>query len=305
MGQTQNLTGAAKNTALYEKALPYLLLLPAFCIAGVVLVYPLINGVVLSFTGYQLIRPEYNWVGLNNYISIFTDPIYWEVFINSIFIIFTSVAVQLLVGMAIALLLNKKLPFRGLFRSGVFIIWIIPMIVVSLLWMILYNSEFGMFNFVLKQTGLIEKFIPWLGKPWPSRFAIIIAYGWRGVPFFMIMILSGLQTIPGDIMDAAKIDGANAVQRFFMIVIPFIKHIVFLSCLLSIVRLFQDITLIYILTNGGPVYATTTFGLHVYKEAFNSFQMGRAASIGVTWLLFLMVLSVFYVRMVTRNEFRK
>jgi ABC-type sugar transport system permease subunit len=119
------------------------------------------------------------------------------------------------------------------------------------------------------------------------------------------MILAALQTIPGDIVDASKIDGAGAFQRFVYITIPYIRHILLLSCLLSIVRLFQDITLIYILTLGGPKNATTTLSVYVYKQAFQSFQMAKAAAIGVTWLLFLLLLAVFYVRLVTRGEFRK
>lgn len=285
--------------------LPYLLLVPAFLIAAVVLVYPLGNGIILSLTSYSLIAPSYSWVGIQNFLSIFSDLVYWEVFANSIVIVFASVAGQLVLGLIVALLLNTRLPLRGLFRSAVFVIWIIPMMVVSLLWMVIYNSEFGILNFLLARLGLIGERIYWLGRPWPARFSLIITYGWRGVPFFMVMILDALQTIPGDIIDAAKIDGANAVQRFRVITIPYIRHIILLSCLLSAVRLFQDITLIYILTNGGPVYATTTLGLHVYKQAFTGFQMGRAAAIGITWMLFLLILAVFYIRTVTRTEFRK
>ncbi len=290
---------------LQPRFLPYLLLIPAFLIAGFVLIYPLVNGVALSLTSYSLIDPGYRWVGLENFRDILTDPVYWEVFLNSILIIFTAVVIQLVVGLVVALLLNTEVPLRGLFRSAVFIIWIIPMIVVSLLWMVMYNSEFGILNYLLKRLGLIDQYINWLGQPWPAQAAHIITHAWRGVPFFMVMILAALQTIPADIVDAARIDGAGSLQRFRVITVPFIRHIVLLSCLLSVVRLFQDITLTFILTNGGPVYATTTLGVHVYKEAFVSFQMGRSAAIGVTWLLFLILLAVAYVRMVTRTEFRK
>lgn len=296
---------AGIRASIYNRLLPYILLVPALAIAGVVLVYPLINGLRLSFTPYSLIMPSYEWIGFSNYRSIFSDPVYWEVFLNSLFIIFISVVVQLLVGMIVALLLNAAIPLRGMFRSMIFVIWIIPMMVVSLLWMIIFNSEFGIFNFILNKMGIINNFVSWLGRPWPAKFAIIIVQGWRGIPFFMVMILAGLQTIPLDIVDAATIDGAGSLRRYFVITIPYIKQIVLLSSLLSVVRLFQDITLIYILTGGGPVYSTTTLGVQVYKEAFNTFQMGRASAIGVTWLAFLLILSVFYVRMVTKNEFRK
>ena len=294
-----------RRAQLQPRFLPYVLLVPAFFIAGLVLIYPLVNGMVLSATSYSLIDPGYRWVGLANFRSILSDPVYWEVFLNSIVIIGSAVVIQLAVGMAVALLLNTRVPLRGAFRSSVFIIWIIPQIVISLLWLIMYNSEYGILNYVLKGIGVIDEYVVWLGRPWPARIAHIITHGWRGVPFFMVMILAALQTIPTDIVDAARIDGAGSFQRFRVITVPFIRHIVGLSVLLSVVRLFQDITLTTILTQGGPVYATTTLGIYVYKEAFIGFQMGRASAIGVTWLVFLILLAAVYVRMVTTTEFRK
>ena len=179
------------------------------------------------------------------------------------------------------------------------------MIVISLLAMIIFNTEYGILNFTLKSIGFLDKNLAWLGRPWASKFALIFAYGWRGIPFFMVMILAALQTIPKDIIEAAAIDGANSIKRFMVITFPYIRHILILSCLLSVVRLFQDITLIFILTKGGPLYATTTLAVHVYKEAFEKFQMGRAAAIGVTWLIFLLFISRFYIKMVLKDEFRK
>ncbi len=291
-----------QTTKLYNKSFPILILAPALIIGGVVIVYPLLNGIILSFTNYTAFTPQYNWVGLNNYISIFKDPIYWEVVFNSIFIIFTSVFVQALAGLLIALLLNTNVYIRYLFRGFVFIIWIVPMIVISLLWLILFNSEYGIINYLLMQIGLAQDKILWLGKPWPARFALIIIYGWRGIPFYMVMTLAALQTIPEDIIEASTIDGVNALQRFFYIIFPLISPILFVSCLLSIVRLFQDITLIFMLTGGGPMYSTTTFAVHVYKEAFTSKLIGKAAAIGVTWLLFLFFLATFYIRKLTKKE---
>ncbi len=290
---------------LYARIYPYLLLIPTFLIGGVVLIYPLINGVLLSFTSYSLLQPTYNWSGLRNYLLIFRDPIYWEVFSNSLIIVFSAVLIQVSLGLIVALLLNNKIPGRGFFRGLIFIIWIVPMMVVSLLWMIIYNSEFGVLNHILQSFGLIDEYIAWLGRPVPAKFSIILTHGWRGVPFFMVMILAALQTIPNDIVDAGKIDGANSFQRFIYITIPYIRHILLLSCLLSIVRLFQDITLIYILTQGGPMNATMTLSVYVYKVAFDGMAMAKAAAIGVTWLIFLFILAIFYVRIVTKTEFRK
>ena len=286
-------------------ALPYVLLLPAIAIGGTVLIYPLVNGFVLSFTSFKLFDPRYTWVGFENYLRNFQNPIYWEIFSNSITIVFSAVIFQLLFGLAVALALNQPIRGRALFRGLVFLIWIIPEIVVALLWMIMYNSEFGILNFILREAGVVTEFVNWLGDPIPAQLSLIIVYAWRGIPFFMVMILAALQTVPTAVVDAAKIDGANAPQRFWIIVMPFIRDIVILCCLLSSVRLFQDITQIFILTNGGPIYSTTTLAMHVYKQAFVAYQMGDAAAVGVTWLLFLFILAILYIRLVTKGGFQR
>jgi multiple sugar transport system permease protein len=288
-----------------ERAFPYLLLIPALMVGGIVLIYPLINGVALSFTDYTFMKPVYNWIGLKNFIGIFTDPIFWEVFKNTLIMVFSAVGLQLGIGLGLALLLNKQFPLRGVFRSGIFFIWIMPEIVAAMLWMIILNSEFGILNFVLERLGIIDEFIMWRGRPVEAKISLIMVYAWRGTPLFMVMILAALQTVPKHILDASKIDGANSFQRFFIIVIPFIKHIIVLTCLLSTFRLFQDVTIIYNLTNGGPVYSTTNLAVHVYKTAFTTMQMSRAATVGVTWLVFLFALAVVYIRIITRGEFRK
>ncbi len=298
---------AARTTGMTigDRSLPYFLLVPTFLVSGIVLVYPLVNGIILSLTGYTMLEPKYNWVGAKNFISIFTDPIYWEVFLNTLTITMSAVVLQLALGLSLALLFNTKIALRGVLRSSIFFIWIMPGIVTALVWMIIYNSEFGILNYILERIGLVNEYVIWLGKPIPAKLGLIFVYAWRGTPFFMVMILAALQTIPTTIMDASKIDGAGSFQRFRIIVIPFIRDILILCCLLSMVRLFQDVTQIIILTNGGPVYATTTLAVHVYKQAFITLQMSRAASIGVTWLIFLCILATFYIRMVTHGEFRK
>ena len=285
-----------------DKITPYLLLVPALFTAGVVLVYPLINGILLSFTSYSLINPIYKFVGFKNFSRLFSSPVYWEILSNSIIIVFTSVFFQFTAGLGIALALNRKFKGRNIYRGLIFLIWVIPEIVVALLWMIIYNSDFGILNFFLQKLGIIDGPFIWLGAPIPAKFALIIDYAWRGIPFFMVMILAALQTIPQSIVEAAKIDGANALKRFFVITVPFIKDILGLSCLLSIVRLFQDVTQIFNLTNGGPVNSTTTLAMDVYKRSFVSYQMGAASAVGVTWLILLLILAVFYIRSLTRGE---
>ncbi len=295
---------AFQNRGVKYKVFPYLLLLPSFSIAFVVLLYPLLNGIRLSFTEYTLFNPKYDWIGFRHYFQLFKDPVYWEIFKNSFVIILPAVAAQLLLGLSTALLFNRNFPFKGLFRSAIFIIWIIPEMVVALLWMVMFNSEFGILNYLLQLIGLTRENLTWLANPGLAKLAIIIVYSWRGVPFFMVMIIAALQTIPKDMVEASKIDGAGAFRRFYSITIPYILGVLTLCCLLSIVRLFQDITQIFILTGGGPLYSTTTFAVYVYQNAFVNFDMGRASAIGITWMLLLGVIAVFYVRIVSKKHIR-
>lgn len=287
----------------FDKLLPYLLLLPAFSIAMVILVYPFVNGLILSFTSYSLIQPEYIWVGFKNYIQIFSDPIYYEVVFNSFFILLIGTAVPVLIGLVLALLFDRPNLFLGVqLRGLVFIIWIIPMVVVALIWRVIFNADFGIMNFMLERAGLLHHKLRWFAGDWSARFAMIITYSWRSTPFFMVMILAALQTIPQTIVESAVVEGSTAVQRFFYIKFHYLKKIIFLAALLNVVRLFQDITLMYVQTGGGPGYSTTTLALHVYKYAFNNLQSGIAASIGVTWLVFLLILAGLYMRILQANE---
>ena len=281
---------------------PYTYILPALITFGIVAFYPLINGMIMSFTDYTLYNQKYDWNGFQNYINLFKDNIFWEVVFNSFFIVFLSVFISLMMGLVLAIFFNIKFPMRGFYRSTILIIWVIPMIVISLLWLVIYNQDYGLINDILFKLGIVDNNIPWLGSVWLAKFAIIIIYGWRGTPFFMVMILAALQIIPEDIIEASRIDGANNFRRFIYIIIPYIKNILLLTSILSMVRLFQDVTLILILTGGGPINSTTTLSVHVYKTAFQNLNLSTAAAIGIIWFLLLLVFIVFYITNLMKKE---
>ncbi len=294
-----------KNFSKYKLSnmlFPYLLLAPALLIGFSVLLYPLLNGIILSMTRYTLIRPTYTWNGLKHYLNLINDPVFREVYLNSITLVFASVFVQFAIGFSLALLLNSKIPLQSTFRGMVFVIWIIPEIVAALLFVIVYNTDFGILNYALQTLGIINSPINWLGRPMAAKSALIIVYGWRGIPFHMVMLLAALQTVPNELKEAATIDGAGTIKRFMAVTIPSISHIMVLCWLLSIVRAFQDVTQIMTLTKGGPVNATTTLAIYVYNTAFTSFNMGKAAAVGVTWMIFLLALSSIYIRLMKHSE---
>lgn len=289
------------HAGLSERVLPYLLLIPAFAISGMVILGPVLNGIVMSFTDFSLIRQQLNFNDFANYRAIWVNPIYRLVFFNSILIVFVAVVFQLFFGLILALLLDSDLPGKDVFRSAIFIIWIIPMMVVSLLFFVLFNTEYGIINHLLRSLRVIPDNIAWFGRIWPARISLMVAYAWRGIPFFMVLLLAALQTVPTELVEAARIDGASSVQVFRFVKVPFIAPIGLLACLLSSFSLFQDITATFVMTNGGPVYSTTTVGLFIYKESFQNFRMGQAAAVGSVWLVFLAILAVIYVRSVGLN----
>ena len=177
--------GDRLSNSISERAFPYLLVGPAFLICCLVLVYPLIHSIILSFTDYSLIRPKrFNWVGFENYLELIKSIEFWQILFNSVFIISLSVFTAASIGLSLALILNMNLFFRSFFRSAIFTIWIVPIMVISLLWMIIFNADFGILNYVLLQLGIVENKIMWLGQRWPARFTLIITYGWWGIPFF-------------------------------------------------------------------------------------------------------------------------
>lgn len=279
-----------------------ILIVPCFLVIGIIIVYPLFRAVFMSFTDYDLLRPQFSWVGLQNYLDVFSNKVFWEVLLNTVLFSFGAVGLSIIIGLVLALLLNRDIIGRRFFRGTILMIWIVPWVVVSFLWSYMFNADYGLFNYLLSRLGIISEFLPWFAQPNLAKSSILIVYTWRSIPFMMIMLLAGLQTIPDDVIDAAQIDGAGPIARFRWVTIPYLKQILIIVFLLQVIRLFQEFTLIYILTGGGPIYATTSLSIHVYKTAFEFFQMGTASSIGVIWLIFLIIFAFLYIRIITKKE---
>jgi len=290
-----------KQSHLPDSQFGLVLLIPAIFVIGFVIVFPLLQAVGYSFTDKTVLWPQIHWKGLDNYKRLFSDVVFWEVFYNTVVICFASMTIQLILGLFLALLLNQPIKGRNLLRGMFLNIWVIPFIVVALLWMWLFNAEYGLINYLLREFRLIKKFVPWFALEGGAKVAIVVTYAWRGTPFSMIMLLAGLQTIPEEIMDAAKMDGAGPLARFIHVILPHLRQVIVIISLLSVIQLFQNLIVPFVLTRGGPIYSTTTFSLHVYKTAFTSFRMGEAAAIGCIWLIFLFLFSVFYLAVFLRK----
>ena len=286
-----------------KRTLVITLLTPALAILGLVMVYPLLSGFFVSFYRYSLTDPQgIGFIGMGNYVRAFRTAKFWIAFRNTLIYVGGLVVLEFVIGFSLALLLNLQLKYRAVLRGLYMIPWIIPSIVVALLTMWVFNPDFGVVNVVLKGLGLISQPLGWLKDPSLAMPTVLLVTTWKFFPFMLVVLLAGLQTIPQDEVDSAKIDGASAIRRFLHITLPHMREIITIVTLLEFIWSFQYITIIWITTAGGPVYATTTFPVMVYQVAFQEWNLGYGAAIGVFWVLFLLVFSVFFIRIVGGKE---
>ena len=294
--------GSLRRSRLSDRWLSILLLVPALAIIGGVLLFPLIEAFRISFTSLNLIGFKGKFVGMKNYLAIFRSAAYQQVLINTLLISVTTVALRFAAGMGLALIINRTFRGRTIVRGLLVLPWLIPSVVVGLLWAWLFDSDIGIINYVLVALGVIPANLSWLAENILAKVSVIIAFTWAGTPFIMMVMLAGLQTIPSEINESAAIDGAGKFSVFCFITLPFLRPLIAINTLLSIVYIFQNFAIIYMLTKGGPGYATEIFSLFVYETAFNSGRLGRASAIGVTWMLLLLGFSIVYVRLIAGKE---
>jgi len=289
MGKNRINIGHTLTEQTKDKIFGYLLLLPTFAVFAIVVLYPIVYGIVMSFFNYTFftINKTPTWNNFGNYINIFNDG-FFQYLKNTLVFTIGTVGLELIVGMGVALLLNMNIRGRNLLRSLFLMPWTIPSIVVALLWSWLFQAQFGIINYVLKFFGLIENAnTEWIQSPSTAMMTVIIAVVWRQAPYMLVMILAGLQSVRKDLIDAAAIDGAKPVKIFFKIKIPAIRAVLGTTIITCVMSSFQQFTIIYNMTAGGPLGKTTTLSIAAYKKAFTNFDLGSGAAIGVIWLLIL------------------
>jgi multiple sugar transport system permease protein len=273
---------------------PFWFLLPAVVVtAGVVLV-PVAQTVWLSLQDYLLYDPDSaRFVGLGNFLAIAHDEVFWISLGHSLIWIVGVVGLQFLLGLATALLLNQSFWWRGLARALVVVPWALPSVIIGLMWTWMYDYNLGVINDLLMRIGAIAAPIAWLARPDTALGAIMLALIWQGFPFFAVTILSGLQTVPAELYEAAEIDGATPRQRLFYITLPSIADIIATALLLRTIWVANSLDVILVMTGGGPGYTTHTLPLYAFIRASSSMEFGYGAAlsliltfllIGVVWL---------------------
>lgn len=275
---------------------------PALLLVGGLMLFPILNGIRLAFTNASPLRPETKFVGFDNFIYLLEDPRFWDVLGNTVFICGLSTIFCTIIGLIVALLLDSGIRFVGFFRAAVFQVWVVPWIVIAILWGWLFNDEWGIVNHFLRSVGIIEGQMAWMFETDLAPWVVIFAYSWRAVPFVMVIALAALQGIPKEVNEAAEIDGASYLNRLRHITLPLLQNILLVAALLEAVRFLQEVTIPLVLTQGGPIGSTNVLSLFTYKAAFTEWDFGLASAAGTVWLLFVILFAGFYNHVLLRKS---
>jgi multiple sugar transport system permease protein len=282
---------------------PYLYILPVFVLLLLMFGYPLINSCVMAFQNYKLTAPNaIRFNGLANFQKLFSDSDMGLIMKNSLVYVVASVGGQFVLGMTLALALRKKFRGRGLYQAAVFLPWAFSAFVIGLIYRWSFNGEYGVVNDILKHLGWAGEKLAWLGTPGLSLAVVIFAMIWMGVPFFAIMNLAALQSIPADVYEAADMDGCGSIRRFFAITLPYIKPTVIVTILLRTIWIFNSFDLIVVITGGGPANYSQTLPSYMYTRAFSGYDFGLASALGVLLMVILAVYAIVFLKATKYNR---
>ncbi|KLO23463.1 carbohydrate ABC transporter permease [Marinitoga sp. 1155] len=281
-----------------------LMLLPTILLISFIILYPTISGVLLSFKNYSIFNfGKIKWVGFENYKEIFSDVFYIDIIWNTIKWIFFSVFFQLIFGFILALLMKEPFKGRGLYAGFVFYPWAISGFAIGLIWSWLLNGQFGVINDILLRIGFIKEGFNFLSDPSLAMFSVILVNVWYGIPFFAIMILAALQSIPDSLYEAAEIDGAGYFTKLFKITIPYIKPTLINTILLRIIWVMNFPDVIYGMTRGGPAGSTEILSVKMINTVFYESNYSKAAAHGVIIVTVLVLYTIMYLKLTSKKEF--
>jgi multiple sugar transport system permease protein len=285
-----------------KPVLIFLCLLPALGILILFLTYPLGLGIWLAFTDATIGRPG-QFVGLDNYVWLFSDPVFRLAVFNTLFYTILATIGKFALGLWLALLLNRNLPFKSFLRAILLVPWIVPTVLSALAFWWIYDPQFSIISYVLVDVlHLRTTYIDFLGTPWNARLSLIAANIWRGIPFVAICLLAGLQTISPSLYEAAMIDGATPFQRFRHVTFPMLMPILAVVMTFSVIFTFTDFQLVYAITRGGPVNSTHLMATLAYQRGIPGGQLGEGAAIAVAMIPFLIAATAFsYLALANRK----
>lgn len=280
-----------------------ILLVPALVIYAVFALYPMLNVVVLSFQKWDGLSPDRQFVGLANYVAIFTrDPVFWMAFSNTVLWTVMSLIFPPAIGLLLALSLNQKIFGRNSLRAIFYLPVIIAPIAVATMWKWMYDPFFGLFNQLLINWGMQDRIQDWLGNKDIALYSAFVAYIWQTVGFSMVLFLAGLQNVSQTLVEAARIDGAGRWAVFKHVTLPALRPTLTVVLVLSIISSLKAFDIVYGLTGGGPAQSTQMLALWAFTQSMQIFDFGRGSAISVVLLMITMVIVIPYLRWMQKNE---
>lgn len=281
---------------------PYAFLAPALLVTAAVILFPVVQTGWMSLHDFVLFRPNnVPFIGFGNFVRAFKDPVFWISLWNSVLWIGLVIAFQFLLGLATALLLNQSFWWRSVARALVVIPWALPSVIIGLMWTWMYDFNLGVINDILLRTGIIEAPVAWLARLDTTLYSVILALVWQGFPFFAIVILAGLQTVPQDLYEAAEMDGATPFQKLRFVTLPSIREVIATALLLRTIWVANSLDVILVMTGGGPGYATHTLPLYAFLKAYSAMEFGYGAALALILTALLLFVVYAYVRRAARD----
>lgn len=279
-----------------------LFLLPGFLCLISVIGYPALWNLTASFSDASLLYDNWRFVGLDNFIALIEDASLAVAMLRTLIWTLASVGLQMLVGLVAALCLERVTAGRGILRTVLIVPWAFPAIIMAFCWRFMLDPLYGVGNHILMIAGLIAQPIAWFGEVDTSMLALVVMNVWFGFPFMMIAILAGLQTIPADLYEAARIDGASYRQELLYVTLPGLKGILLTIGTLRAIWVFNNFEFPYLTTGGGPLDATTTLPIYAFKIGWGEYDLGRMAAVSVLMIVLLAVATAFYLKLLRHDR---
>ncbi len=282
---------------------PYLYILPTALIIILIIGYPIARSVMISFYDFNFLRTDNPFVGLRNYADLFfRDQAFWRVMWNTASFTITGIAITYVLSLITALLLNADLRGNSVFQPLVLVPWVVPPVIAGVVWMSFYHPDFGLFNFVLKGVGLINKNQVWLGDKDLALGSVVAVTIWKYSPFFVISLLAGLKGIPGEVYESSALDGANAFQRFRYVTFPLLLPVTRVALVLGVIWRATHFDLIWMLTAGGPGYSSHLVSTYSYMHTISRMQAGMGAAIACVLVVVLLGFIAYFSKVTIRDR---
>ena len=291
-----------KNTSIAHRKSPAMrYLMPSAVLMAVMLGFPIVYNLALSFFQWTIRDPAHPFVGFENYTNVLTDKDFIDILLNTLIWTVVGVLLQMLIGIGLALFVDSLARGKKYMRVILLIPWIIPGVVTALMWKWMLQSDVGLINYTLMALGITESNTLFLSDPKIALFSLILVNTWKAVPFWFLMITAGLQTKPEDQIEAARLDGANSLQVFANITLPHLSPVIASTGVLTVIWTLNYFDLIWVMTKGGPMNATTTLPIYIYRLAFEFNDFGASAAMAVVSLLIMAAITIPYMRKMFNN----